>query len=244
MQAVTTIAAVLAALSFAAFSPIPSESREEKTKTEYSLRFISKAQPPSQMTLLCTEEGSPKVKRGILFTYSARGAKKVSIAGDFSCWKAEQMTKGKNGVWFYFLAEPAKESTRYKFIADGIWISDPVNMEQEDDGNGSFLSIARGKGTEESRHVSYRIISADTVEFRRWDDNARFVSIVGDFNNWNPENDILTRSENNIWRIKKRMPKGTYRYTYIVDGKWLPDFYNASSSSDAAGNVCSVIKIQ
>jgi 1,4-alpha-glucan branching enzyme len=227
--------------AFPAFSPVPAAGTQ---RTEYSLRFMSKAQQPEAVSLLVDDSLSPKVRRGVLFTYASRGAKKASIAGDFSDWSPIPMTKGKNGIWYYFLAESEKDNIRYKYMVDGIWMSDPANPERDNDGNGSFLSIARGVRSEESKYVSYRICRDSAVEFRRWDDRARFTSIVGDFNNWNPENDILSRDGSNIWRLKKRLPKGTYRYKYIVDGQWLPDVYNARSASDTTGGVCSVITVR
>lgn len=233
-------AAVCAVITTAAFSPM-NDSRE---KTEYSLRFLTKAAPPEAMALMMAEDGAPRIKRGVLFSYAARGAKKALIAGDFNDWTPAPMTKGKNGIWYFFVAENPKETFRYKFLVDGIWISDPVNLDKTDDGSGSFVSVARGYRSGESRHVSFRILPDSTIEFRRWDDRAKYVSIVGDFNNWNPENDILSRDALNIWRLKKKLPKGTYRYKYIVDGQWTPDVYNTRSASDAIGGICSVLTIQ
>jgi len=227
--------------AFAAFSPVSGSGLQ---KMEYSLRFIKHAQEPEAVSLLTEGPGAPKIRRGVLFTYASSGATKASIAGDFSSWSAVPMTKGKNGVWYHFLAEPGKETIRYKYIIDGIWMADPANPDKDDDGSGSFLSIARGFRSDESRYISFRICKDSSIEFRRWDDRARFVSVVGDFNNWNPENDILARDGSNIWRLKKRLPKGTYRYKYIVDGQWLPDVYNEKSASDATGSVCSVITIK
>ena len=237
---IPTALTLICVCAFAGFCPVSGTGTQ---RTEYSLRFISKAQEPEAVSLLTDDPGAPRIKRGVLFTYSSRGAKKASIAGDFSGWKAVPMTKGKKGVWYYFLAESASDSIRYKFIIDGIWMADPSNLDRDDDGSGSFLSIARGFRSDESRYISYRILPDRSIEFRRWDDRARFVSIVGDFNNWNPENDILSRDSSNIWRVKKRLPKGTYRYKFIVDGQWLPDVYNEKSASDVTGSVCSVITV-
>ena len=60
----------------------------------------------------------------------------------------------------------------------------------------------------------------------------------------NPENDLLSKGRDGVWRLKKRLPKGTHRYKYIIDGEWLPDTYNANSASDDNGDVCSLITVR
>ncbi|MGL4369949.1 MAG: hypothetical protein ACRCUT_09810 [Spirochaetota bacterium] len=238
----SVLAGIFAVCTMAAFSPLPSDRSEVE---EYSLRFMKKAQPPCELTLIRIENSSPAVKRGILFTYASRSAKKAFIAGDFSDWEKLPMIKGKNGVWYYFLAEYAKRDfVRYKFNIDGICSADPSNPQRADDGSGSFVSIARPTASPESHQLSYRLLPGGGIEFRRYDENASFISIAGDFNNWNPGNDILRRDGNNIWRLQKKLPKGKFRYKFIVDGQWMPDIYNTQSASDGIGGVCSVITVK
>ena len=44
------------------------------------------------------------------------------------------------------------------------------------------------------------------------------VSVVGDFNNWDPAADAMNVSTNGTWWLRKKLPAGTYRYQYLLEG--------------------------
>ena len=54
--------------------------------------------------------------------------------------------------------------------------------------------------------------------FRLWAPNARAVSVVGDFNNWNPEVNPMTRSEysDGVWELDIPDIKAGYLYKYCI----------------------------
>ena len=185
------------------------------------------------------------IEEGVLVTFKSREAGRVDVAGNFSSWRPLRMERGNRGVWYYLITNPVKKKEiQYKFVVDGIWTSDPKNPLRAYDGNGSYLSVIESFTVPEGRHVSYRLIDGSTVEFRTWNPTARMISLVGDFNHWNPENDLLRRGTDGIWRLRKRLSKGDYRYKFIIDGRWQPDYYNGKSASDEIGGICSLIRIQ
>lgn len=47
----------------------------------------------------------------------------------------------------------------------------------------------------------------------------RFVSVVGDFNGWNPTSHFMNVSADGTWWLDVALPGGTYRYQYRVDGE-------------------------
>lgn len=217
------------------------------TVHEYSFKTLTKAQAPYEIKIIPHIVRNKSTETGILFTYDSRGSKSVLIAGDFSQWTPRPMIKGTNGIWYYFLSEYTSEAAlRYKFLVDGIWISDPENPEAIDDGSGSFLSIAYPASSPEDKTVTYRFIrknGIDYVEFRTYNREASYISIAGDFNNWNPENNPLVKDENNIWRTKINLPEGKYRYKFIIDGNWSPDIYNSDTAYDGMGGIASLIVV-
>ncbi len=210
-----------------------------------SLKSSTQADTPRQVTMVLpgNRQGqSTMVSEGVLFTYGNRGAKKVHLAGNFSGWKPLAMKRSDNGIWYYFLEASGKRTDlAYKYLVDGIWIADPLNPDRFDDGMGSYLSAVEAPLKSEGRRVSWRHAGRDGVEFRLYRPEARFVSIVGDFNNWNPEDDLLQKGSDGIWRLRKRLLPGRYRYSFIIDGEWQPDIYNPRSGSDVNGMVCSII---
>jgi 1,4-alpha-glucan branching enzyme len=237
--------AVLASILFLAFN-----SDEGAGRSIYynSLKFLSHADGPRKVNVIYTGKRpgqSTLDSFGTLFTYKNRGAHSVQITGSFSRWKPVPMTRSDSGIWYYFL--PADESGRgitYKYIVDSILVRDPLNPDRVDDRMGSYLSVADPAVKTEGKHVTWRKIGDSTIEFRLYRPEASLVSLVGDFNNWNPEDDLLSKGNNGIWRLRKKLFRGVYRYKFIVDGEWLPDIYNSRSASDDTGEICSVIEIK
>ena len=216
--------------------------------TEYShkLKSLDNSSAPRSMTLI-DMEGTAKVTNGLLFTYKSRKAVSVSISGNFLSWTPVSMRRGVNGVWYYFYSVESDEQlkdVKYKFYVDGIWIHDPRNPFQENDGAGSLISVSSAPSPYYTTHTTYKITGKNTVEFRIYNSTARLISLVGDFNNWNPENDLMHRGKDGIWRLTKRLTSGEYRYMYLVDGKRTPDLYNPQSSSTITGDICSFLVIQ
>ncbi|MBN2078838.1 MAG: glycogen-binding domain-containing protein [Spirochaetes bacterium] len=213
-----------------------------------SLKFTTRADAPRRVTMVLPgkrQGQSTMVCEGVLLTYGNRTAKNVFVAGNFSGWKPLAMKRSDSGIWYHFLEASGKGSDlAYKYLVDGIWIADPLNPDRIDDRMGSYLSIAEPPLKSEGRHVSWRYAGRDGVEFRLYRPKARFVSIVGDFNNWNPEDDLLEKGPEGIWRLRKQLLPGMYRYSFIIDGEWHPDVYNPRSGSDANGMVCSIIEIR
>lgn len=73
--------------------------------------------------------------------YGFPNAKKVILAGDFNDWSetAYEMIKTEKG-WTYPLRLTGGKY-HYKFIVDGVWMTDPFNKVREYDGHGNINSV-------------------------------------------------------------------------------------------------------
>lgn len=286
-----------------------------------------------------TNASVPKVyKKGILFSYKDKFAKKVSIAGSFNNWEKEQffLRKNKHGVWECYVQIP-KGKYYYKYNVDGLWKNDPVNPHVEDDSQGdhkSVLIVERDiedrpnepivinyhiicfqfynedlpskynisvigdfnnwqtninimsdndfnkvwfttirlkegdyyykfylagkeffdpenkvhKETPEGKEANYlKVIQPEgkrNVKFTYSDLKAKNIFLVGDFNNWNPEVDQLTKDQSGLWYIVKKLYAGKYMYQYIIDDEWTLDPFNSEAKADLNGNLNSFIEIK
>jgi 1,4-alpha-glucan branching enzyme len=47
---------------------------------------------------------------------------------------------------------------------------------------------------------------------------AQSVSIVGDFNNWNPHSHPMQRQPDQAWFLTVELKHGHHRYAFLVDG--------------------------
>lgn len=214
----------------------------------YALKNIKTSDGPVPVTLIDTDRtisGKKPVANGLLFTYKNRKAASVSITGNFSGWNTVSMKRNSSGIWYYFLpSETAAQEIMYKFCVDGVLIRDPENPLYKGDRTGSFISVASLPVPFYSSHVTFRRAENGAVEFRLYRPDARLISLVGDFNSWNPENDLMKRGSDGIWTLTKKFASGTYRYMYIVDGENSPDMYNPESAYNVNGDICSVIQIE
>ncbi len=79
--------------------------------------------------------------------------------------------------------------------------------------------------------------------FKYKDDNAKTVSVAGDFNNWDKAKDFM-KKVNGIWTLKKDLSEGEHQYKFVIDGeKWIPDPNNKNKKDDGYGGFNSVIVI-
>ena len=60
------------------------------------------------------------------------------------------------------------------------------------------------------------------ITFKLHAPDARFVSLVGDFNSWNPDSQPLKNS-NGLWKTTVSLSPGRYEYRFLVDGQWQND---------------------
>ncbi|MDD3656678.1 MAG: zf-HC2 domain-containing protein [Atribacterota bacterium] len=71
------------------------------------------------------------------------------------------------------------------------------------------------------------------------------IAVVGDFNDWDPNRNLLIDDNNDgIWTVTLKLEPGRYEYMFIIDGqKWVPDPAAYRYVSDGFGNKNAVIEI-
>ena len=81
------------------------------------------------------------------------------------------------------------------------------------------------------------------ILFSYEDANASEIFLAGSLNEWNSSADKLTKDENGIWTIKKKLSEGSYTYKFVVDGNWNFDQTNPDFEEDGYGGSNSVVKV-
>lgn len=82
----------------------------------------------------------------------------------------------------------------------------------------------------------------EKVTFKIFAPKAANVSVVGSFNNWNPEVNQLSKKDS-IWYADILMKPGYYYYKFILDGIWIPDPANQWRINDGGDNFNSILKV-
>jgi hypothetical protein len=91
------------------------------------------------------------------------------------------------------------------------------------------------------------LICSAEVQFslRTGDNKTHTVAIAGDFNNWDPQVNILEDPEGDgIWTGTLKLEPGRYEYMFVMDGeKWFPDPNALRYVKDGFGNKNAILEI-
>jgi 1,4-alpha-glucan branching enzyme len=75
---------------------------------------------------------------------------------------------------------------------------------------------------------------------------ARTVSVVGDWNQWNPDAHVMKdANEDGVWEIRLKLePDQVYQYQFIInDERWIPDPESPVKVDDGFGGTNSVLDV-
>jgi hypothetical protein len=74
---------------------------------------------------------------------------------------------------------------------------------------------------------------------------ASRVSVVGDFNDWNPAGTPLHRAAGGQWSVTLPLTPGRYRFSFLLDGEtWIPDPHLPRVPDPDFGAPTSVITVE
>lgn len=86
--------------------------------------------------------------------------------------------------------------------------------------------------------------SPPSTIFSLYAPDAREVFLVGDFNDWQP-NDLKARKfKDGKWSKSVPLKAGTYQYLFLVDGEWWTDPANPNRVHNPFGTENSVVDIR
>jgi hypothetical protein len=83
------------------------------------------------------------------------------------------------------------------------------------------------------------------VLFQYRSEDASSVSLVGDFNQWSPNEDSMTdENRDGIWTLTYPLTPGVYEYKFVVNGDlWIHDPSNPNRVADGFGGENSVVEV-
>jgi chromosome partitioning protein len=74
--------------------------------------------------------------------------------------------------------------------------------------------------------------------------SAQSVFVTGSFNDWSLDEKFRMKNEEGVWSLKLSLKPGTYKYQFIVDGKWQEDPENANTERNSFGDINSLIEVK
>ena len=95
------------------------------------------------------------------------------------------------------------------------------------------MSKIKSKQNNRKQKVTFSIYSPDAEE----------VTLIGDFNNWNPKKHPMKKDGNGLWAKSVIIPPGQYEYKYLIDGEWKEDPQNILTVPNSYGTRNSVLNL-
>ena len=90
---------------------------------------------------------------------------------------------------------------------------------------------------EESRNMASTVFSIKAPD-------ARSVYVTGSFNDWSLDESCRMRLENDCWTVRLPLKAGTYKYQFIVDGRWREDPNNSMQERNSFGDINSLVEVK
>ena len=73
--------------------------------------------------------------------------------------------------------------------------------------------------------------------------DAKQVYLTGDFNQWDPKKQRMSKYRDGSFRAKISLPQGAYQYKFIADGIWLNDPEAREQVKNEFGTVNSLVRV-
>jgi len=82
-----------------------------------------------------------------------------------------------------------------------------------------------------------------STTFSLYAPDAHEVYVIGDFNNWRPDDLKAKKYKDGTWRKSVQIKPGTYHYLFLVDGQWWTDPANPNRLQNPFGSENSVLTV-
>jgi len=101
----------------------------------------------------------------------------------------------------------------------GIALNGDVSQTIVNNKESNDMSINKKK---ESNVMRVKFIQPK-IKFEYSAPEAKEVSLVGDFNQWNSKANPMKKDKKGIWKVTLPLEPGRYEYRFIADGNWEND---------------------
>jgi hypothetical protein len=124
----------------------------------------------------------------------------------------------------------------YRIVADGVWMADPANPRMEIDDQGVEWSVYEVE-TEVRRFVANPEVKAGWATFVFRGAPGTRVSLVGDFNAWDPfaPGYLMAETQPGAFTVTIDVRPGRHYYAYFAEGRKVLDERNTEIATDPDG---------
>ena len=192
---------------------------------------LTKAMPPRiedrKLILTWTSDVQPR--------YVAAAFKHEAFRQKHIFWR------NQNGVYFlvFDLPSDSPSTLEYRLIVDGLWQGDPNNSDSFRDDQGITMSRVSLKSADRPMTHGPEQGYFGEVSFSYRAKPGQQISIIGNFNDWDPFAHYLEEVGPGEYQIKLILPPGIILYRFVAGTKTLLDPENAHTGRDDQGGTFS-----
>lgn len=173
------------------------------------------------MTSLLTSAGT--LKDTALYTEDIINSLGYRLMSEKRYWDAQQILKTN------MLTFPQSANVYDSYIDATLYVGGAEELLQA-----SKMLIKLDADNEKGQRVFQQLtqpMSGKTVFKLSGYDDAKYVGVAGEFNNWTPWQNLMPWQDG-AWVCQIDLKPGTYQYKFVVDGVWTIDESNAKTSYD------------
>lgn len=135
-------------------------------------------------------------------------------------------------------------AVQYDRLADELLFTMQGNLKLDSESDAKARLTAMKRAFEEARSRLTRQGGQQKVVLRFFDFEGKEVQLAGTFNDWTPDQGVITRVVKGvIEKIVMLMP-GTYQYRLIIDGAWQEDPSNPEQVPNYSGGFNSILHVE
>ncbi len=207
---------------------------------------------PTPIVLQSVERAGPPriLNRQVLLSYMPESGRPVRLVGASFAHERygvfHPYERNANGVFLLLLDVPeGLASLTYRIMIDGLWTCDPANPERLEDESGVVFSTFSLEGLPPPSLVSPEVRPNGQVTFRYRSQPGHFVSLIGEFNRWDPFWEPMREDPQRpgLYQVTLRLSAGAHYYVFSVDGDRVPDPLNVEMAEDSEGFRVSTFRV-
>ena len=134
-------------------------------------------------------------------------------------------------------------AVQYDRLANEMMSALQENAAAEEASDAESRLTAMKRAFEEARSRLSGHGGRQRVVLRFYDFAGRDVKLAGNFNDWRPDQGVVTHTENGVVEKIVMLLPGVYQYRLIVDGVWQEDPSNPEQVSNYSGGYNSLLQV-
>jgi len=168
----------------------------------------------------------------------------INIAGNFNGWNTTRspLVLISNGLWKTAIPIPIGTNA-FKFVSEQNWSASNWG---DNDQSGANLDISGTADLFSGNNITFDLVGNNaqcsfvfnevTREYsviKEANASFNFMTIAGDFNNWNVDELLMVQISTNIWKANVFLPPGINQFKFVANKSWAQPSWGETNQSQS-----------